>query len=401
MAIFNMTGVNEAQIGDLKDSIGTLSSKWLACNGAGVNSADYPALVPLLQTANPTGYTVTLPRANYGSNLLMNAQGAYYYNGRWVVVCNGYNSSTSVTPYKPVAYSATDLYGEWSEVLLAASGYFMVGVTYEARWGDWVAFGYKYVSSTECYPYIFYASDPAGTWTGYQVSNTCCKIAGGCYADGKLVLVGKGCASENSAYAYAYVCSGYSISFTEYNYSTAHSQGIRGLTYGNGYWAYADNSGGLYYATDPAGAWTRKVIVSSGVQFRGLAYGNGTWSICGTQNSGGSGRAYYATDITGTWTSNGVTDVNNNNDQVFYSGGVWVMVANRMGGSSYYFVSTDDAHTWTRKTFSHGTPYCLYASGGQFVLCTLYGVNVFRRPEYDAPLPILTPRLGTTYIKAL
>ena len=57
--------------------------------------------------------------------------------------------------------------------------------------------------------------------------------------------------------------------------------------------------------------------------------------------------------------------------------------------------------TWTRKTYSHGTPYCLYASGGQFVLCTLYGVNVFRRPEYDAPLPILTPRLGTTYIKAL
>lgn len=400
MAIFNMTGVNEAQIGDLKDSIGTLSSKWLACNGAGVNSADYPKLVPLLQTTNPTGCTLTFPKANYGSNLLMNVQGAYYYNGRWVVVCNGYNSSTSVTPYKPVVYTTTDLYGEWSEVLLASSGYFMRGVTYEARWGEWVAYGYKYVSDDECYPYIFYASDPAGTWTGYQVSSAKCQIMAGWYADGKLVLLGKGPNSWGTS-AYSFVCTSYARSFAENNYNTAHSQGIRSLTYGNGYWAYADNSGGLYYATDPTGAWTRKVIVSSGVQFRGIAYGNGTWSICGMQNSGGSGRAYYTTDITGTWTTNGVTDANDKNEVICYSGGVWVMATDRMGGGSYYFVSTDNARTWTKKIFSHGAPYCLFANDGQFVLCTLYTVNVIRRPQYDAPLPILTPKLGTTYIKAL
>lgn len=398
MSIFNMAGVDEAQVGDLKDSLGVLSSKWLACNGAGVNSSSYPKLVPMLQQKNPTYRTLPIPKTYYDSNTDINMQGACYNNGRWVLVAVGYKNSKNCN--KPVIYTTTDLYGEWKEVLLASSGFFMRGVVYDAKWGEYIAYGYKVVSDEESYPYIFHTADPAGTWSGYQVSSTKCVVAAGCYANGKLVLLAKGPTTWGSD-AYAFVCPGYSISFSEYHYSDSHSQGIRNLVYGNGYWAYADNGGGFFYTDDPAGTWTRKELVSAGVQFRGITYVNGTWVLSGMQNSGGSGRAYYATDITGDWTSNGVTDPNNYNEFTWYDGGVWIMTTNNMGGGSCYYVSTDNARNWTKKQQSIGPPYGLAAQNGQFVICTLYGASVLRRPQYDAPLPILTPKLGTTYIKAL
>lgn len=398
MAIFNMVGGSDPQIGDLKDSVGTVSSRWLECNGAGVNSSSYPNLVSILQTTNPTGFTPTLPKTYYASNVLHYATGAYYYNGRWVVICNGYNSSTSTSPNKPVVYTTTDLYGSWTEVKLADSGFFMCGVTYNARWGDWIVFGYKYISSSECYPYIFYTADPTGSWAGYQVSNTNCKITTGLYADGKFVMLGKGASSTSNAYSF--VCTSYAISFTERNYSTSHSGGIRTLAYGNGYWAYADNSSGFYYTGDLAGTWTKKTVISSGVQCRTICYGNGTWCLSGMQNSGGSGRMFYATDLEGTWTNLGVFDVNQYNDSLYFSDGVWLTATQNLGGGRYYYVSTDSGRTWTKKEFSHGTPYGLTAYGGKFVLCTLNGINIFRRPQYDAPLPELTPTVGKTYIKA-
>ena len=385
-------------IGDLKTSAGTQSSNWLKCNGAGINASQYPALTEILQTANPTGITITLPKTYYSSSTYHNAQGAWYYNGRRVVVCNGYLNSSSAN--HPVIYTTTDLYGEWTEVELAASGYFMVGVVYDSKWGDWVAYGYKYVSSSECYPYLFYTADPCGKWTGFQVSSTNCKITTGHYYNGKLVLLGKGCASGKTSYAYAYVNNSYAISFTENNYSTSHSQGIRSLAYGNGYWAYADNSTGYYYCEDPTGTWTRQTIASSGIQTRGIDYGNGTWCISAMQNSGGSGRMFYSDSISGTWTNLGVFDVNQYNDPIRYSDGVWLTVTQDLGGGTYFYVSTDRGRTWTKKTFSHNTPYYLYAYNGTFLLCQLYGIHLFRRPNYDAPLPLLSSSFGDVYVRA-
>lgn len=393
MSIFNMTGVNEAQVGDLKDSIGTLSSKWLSCNGAGVNSADYPVLVPLLQTANPTVKDLNVNQTAFGTGAIY-AQGVCYYNGRWVLACSGYRNSSVM--YLPVIYTTTDLYGEWKEVRLSTDQYFLAGVCYDSRWGDWVAYGYKYVSSTECYPYIFYAADPEGEWRAVQVASTNCKITCGCYENRTLVLLAK---ATSGSTAYCYVAEG-SISFTEYTISTSFSGGLRGLSYGNGYWGFVDNSTNIWYTDDLTGSWTKKSL-GSGFQLRDLCCGNGRWVAVGTQSSGGYGRLYHSTDITGTFTNYGTMTASNGNEVVAYCGGVFLVLCVNLGSSRYYYYSADGCATFTRKEMSEGNLYDAFGYDGKFVVAGMYRPFVIRRPQADAVLPELTPDMGTTYIKAL
>lgn len=395
MAIFNMTGVNEAQIGDLKDSIGTLSSKWLACNGAGVNSADYPALVPLLQTANPTvkDLNVKPDDSVYGTGSI-NAKGVYYYNGKWVVACVGYRNSSDM--YLPVIYTATDLYGEWKEVQLSTEQFYLAGVCYDSRWGDWVAFGYKYVSSTECYPYIFYTADPAGTWRAVQVASTNCKILTGLYANSKLVLIAK---ETSGSTAYCYVAEG-SIAFTEYTVSTAFSGSPRGLSYGNGYWGIVDNSTNIWYTDDLTATWTKKTL-ASGIQLRDMCCGDGRWVAVGMQSSGGYGRLFHSSDITGAFTNYGTMTSSNSNEVIAYSGGVFVVLCVNLGTSRYFYYSADNCATFTRKSMNEGNLYDAFCYNGQFVVAGLHRVFVLRHPQMDAVLPSANADLGTTYIKAL
>jgi len=409
MAVFNTVGGSDPQIGDFKDSIGTVSSRWLTCNGAGVNSSKYPELVSLLQTAFPADVKLDLPYAPYtevSSKAYPYCQGSAYYNGTWAIACCGYDSNTSRTVYKPVVYVANDINGAWTPVTLSDGNYYLSGILYSQRFESWIAYGYKYVSDTECYPYIFDAADPYGTWTAKQIASTCCKINTGAVASGSygsVYFIAKGCGSNNSSYAYAYSSGSYITSaFSENNFSTSFSGTPRGLCYGNGYWAFCNKSQAIYYATSVSETWTSKTIISGSVYLRDFAYGNGTWTAVGYQSSGGSGRLWTTTNLTGTWTDRGIFDVNGENTSVAYCDGVWITLSMHIASVYYLYCSTNNWQTYKsiRLTNSYTQAPTICCFNGQWLIGHMYCASVFRRPEADAALPIKTPSIGKTYIKA-
>ena len=302
----------------------------------------------------------------------------------------------------PVIYTTTDVRGSWTEVRLSTENYWLAGVCYDKSWGYWVAYGHKIVSDTECNPYFFYTSNPEGTWTARKISSTNCKVSSGYYADGQLVILAKGSGEDNAGYAYAYVASNY-VSFTENNFSTdfISNYGLRGVYYGDGYWAFVDNLGGVWYSSDPTGTWTKNTLVSSGVQLRDICYGNGVWCAVGMQNSGGSGRLFYSSDITGKFTDIGITDVNYKNEVVGFCDGVFVTLQLDLGSARYMFVSTDNCKTWTKKDLGLSTIYDVHAFGGAWVVADMYGASLLFYPEADAITPKLDPAVGKTYIRAL
>lgn len=402
-----------SSIGDMKTTLATPGEKWLACDGSGVNSTAYPDLVPILQAGNPLGKRLEVTTGSeifyskYPWYYHMYGQCAYYYDGYWIIACTGYKTYSPSAGqdgdmYTPVLYITKDIYGSWQEIRLSTDKYHLTGVLYNSRWGDWVAYGYKYVSDTECYPYIFYTgSDPTKGWTAKQVSTTKCKISAALYANNQLVLMGKGCGDDNSTNGYAFVGASYSISFTENNFTTefAYSNGVRGLAYGNGYWAFADNGGAVWYAADPTGVWTKNTIISSGVQLRDICYGGSTWCVSGMQNSGGYGRMFYATDVTSSFVNYGVLGTDGL-DMAAYCDGVFLCIDKDLGSSRKIHYSLDNCVTWTTKSVDCGNAYDMVGHDGKWLVAGMYAPYVLRQPQFDAALPELAPELGTTYIKA-
>lgn len=390
-------------VGDLRTTIGAPSDNWLPCDGSGIYSADYPELVPLLQANSTMMEIVTIPSAVYGSGQSKYLQGAAYRNGTWVIAGSGYGNSNDL--YIPVLYYATDPNGPWTEVRLAASGsYHISGILYNPKMYRWIAYGYKYVSSTECYPCIFHASSLNGTWFCNPLSSTtCCRLTTGYYADDKLVLLGRGCGSANYGYGYAYISTTQTVSFTEYNF-TVSVYGIMALCFGGGYWAFVDNNTAIWYTADPAGTWSQNKLVSSGVQLSGLCYGDGTWCACGMQNSGGYGRLFHAASVTGKFKDVGVTSYDQN-DAVAYADGVFVVLARNFSTLRSIIVSADHFTTWKVKEAkvngrNPSSGYALVGGGERWLACGMSDVITIRHPEADAVLPELKPEFGTVYIKA-
>lgn len=388
-------------IGDLRTTIGAPSENWLPCDGSGVYSADYPELVPLLQANSVMMTRLSIPSAVYASGQSKYSQGAAYYNGTWVIAGSGYGNSNDL--YMPTLYYTNDLYGQWTEVRLAASGsYHISGVLYNPKMYRWIAYGYKYVSNTECYPYIFHTSSLSGTWFSVQLSSNPCKLTTGYYADNKLVLMGRGCGANNTGYGYAYISTTQTVSFTEVNFAASVSA-VRGLCFGDGKWAFAEQSPNIWYADDPAGTWTKRSITSSSVYFEDMCYGDGTWCIVGWQSSGGSGRLWHSSSLTGTFKDIGITDPNDQNKAVAFADGVFVVLCGKYSSLYSILVSSDKFATWKKvKTpvFSFSSSYDVAGANGLWLACGMSDVITIRHPEADAVLPDLKPEFGTVYIKA-
>ena len=384
-------------IGDMKTSFAAPNAKWLECNGAGIYSSAYPELASLLASKNPFCKRLNIPKTYYDSSTNVYARYAFYRSGTWAFVSNGYKNSS--TAYIPVVYYTDDLDGEWKEVRLSTDSYWIQGIFYNTKWYRWVVYGYKYVSSTECYPYIFHTSSLSGTWYSAQLSTNPCKITTGIFANNTMVFLAKGCGSDNSSTLYSF--DGYNATITERVVSTSFTSTPRGLCWSGTYWAFVGRPAKVWYTDDITGTWTAKTLVSSGVDLQDMCYGNGTWCAVGYQNSGGSGRLFHTTDITGSWTDVGRMNVNDGNEQVGYSDGVFLVCTKHLGSSNSVFVSTDNCQTWVEKDANLYNAYGLVGYGSKWLIVGMYGAVVVSYPEADAVLPEIEPEYGSAYIKAL
>lgn len=402
------TAIREVcDIGDFKTTVGTPNENWLLCNGEGIYSKDYPVLAPLLKAAHPFQKRVSIPSENYdaiSTYVSPYVQGSAYYGGNWGVAACGYNTNTSNIVNLPVVYFASDPEGEWVETKLSDDPYYLSGIVYNNNWYRWVAFGYKVVSDTECYPYMFYCTSTTGTWYSKQISSTVCKVTTGCYANGVLILIGVGCGEDNDGYLYSFTTGSYpGNTITETVITTAGEGSARGLSYGNGYWGFTDRNHSIWYTTDTTGTWTKNQVTSS-FYLRDFKYGDGLWVAAGYQSSGGRARLCYSTDITGSFTDVGTTlSINYSGQTLGYSNGVWILLGMHTASNSVVIVSTDGWKTYEEKRFEDSMTQCpsCVCVDGKWLVTHMHALSVLKHPEADAVLPEMTPEVGKTYIRAL
>ena len=161
------------------------------------------------------------------------------------VLCNGGTVSGSTYPDLTGVIPTTGIGGQWTFTNISTS------VTSEAV-GVAAANGYWVAAAGS---YIFYTTNPFGTWTAKQIS---------------------GMAAN-------------SIKFV------------------NGYFVVCSGSSKIFYATNPAGTWTAKAIwdYSGGYSIADIDYGNNYWAAVGgyydDEDSVYRYHAFYCTSLTGSW----------------------------------------------------------------------------------------------------
>ena len=386
-------------IGDIKTSLASLNSKWLECDGRGIYSNDYPELTSLLENKVPFYKKLDIPRTYYEdvTYSYINVSDVFCRNGTWAFVSNGYRNNQE--SYIPVLYYTNDLNGEWTEVRISTDSFHLQGIFYNSKWRRWVIYGYEYISSTECYPYLFYSQFIDGSWSKVKISTTPCKITTGIFENNTMLFLAKGCGNNNSSTLYSF--DGYNSTQTERVISTSFSRSPKGLCWSGQYWAFTGGDAiTVWYTTDITSGWTSKTIKSGNLYSEDMCYGNGTWCIVGWQSSGGSGRIFYTTDLTGNWIDVGITDPNEENDIIGYSDGVFLVTTSRMSSGNYVLFSIDNCKNWIKKEADLDKGKGLAANDGKWLIVSLYGAIVLNHPEADAVLPEITSQYGTTYIKA-
>ena len=306
-------------IGDTLTTARTdLDDNWLLCNGATVQSADYPflsALMPGLQNGiysslemdfgstisygpydmatdgNGTyvgtcgeGYIVYTTDINASSpvwtpkGIAGSAQlnGVCYGNGYWVVVGNSSSGRYATSPN-----------GNWRPISLGSN------ITFKAVCygnGYWVAIGQNrnlyYVSGT-----------PDGSWTNassnLSSSNYCYSIA---YGNGFFVI-----GMENGDIAYAQTPEDV---FTIKQIALT-TEDIYGIYFCDGYWIAITSKNTMYTATSPDGQWTQNTsapsMSSSTLQHRTVISNNGIFLGISTSGTSGANQLACTTDPTGAW----------------------------------------------------------------------------------------------------
>jgi len=141
---------------------------------------------------------------------------------------------------------------------------------------------------------LYTASDPTSTWTSRTANQGSSAIYDVSY-DGTYFITG-GDSSNHS----------YSTNGTSWTAQTSGMTNIFCAVYANSIWVVAGSAYGgdtvVGTSTDPTGAFTRRVVVSSNNgTIYGIAYGNNVWVAVG-QNAASEGKLWSASDPTSTWT---------------------------------------------------------------------------------------------------
>lgn len=159
--------------------------------------------------------------------------------------------------------------------------------------------------------------------------------------------------------------------------SKGDTNAFSSVGYGNGNYSIMA-SGAAYFASDPLGSWTKKVIMSSpSTIFIKTLLNDGTyWGAFGQSNyTGGfyNTEFYTATDPYGTWTKNASFSISHdaNPGAVYYYDGYWILTV----GSKLY-TATDPSGTWTQNTGVTNLG-SIYYGNGDFCMLTDFGNQLY------------------------
>ena len=386
-----------AAVGDIKISMTAQSDKWLECDGSTISSAVYADLIQLLRS-QPQIKNLKIPPANTSipSGAEFCPTGVCYHGGTWVV-CGLLDDGNLI--YRPMVYTTNELYREWTEVRLSMDDeYELVGVCYNEQWDEWVVYGgYRHTNQQQV-PYFFHASDPAGTWTGVQLSANEGEILFGTYQNGMLlfnVLVSSG--------SQVYINSGAGMTAASFEASSIYSEQLYSCDYGNGMWLSAGFlQSNLYYATNPVGTWA-EIPFGANCNPAGVRCCNGIWVAVGSESD--QKRIWTSSDPAQGFFDSGITG-QGAIANVYYDDGVIVAV----GDDGTIYTSTDGA-TFTLSdsrlenlSGPFGVMNCMDAHNRTFVVGQSSAVSAFYTPQSGqsgAVLPDITPEYGKAYIRAL
>lgn len=220
-------------------------------------------------------------------------------NSVWVVLV----WDNTITKYKIL--QSNSLFGPWTE-----------NSTVFFDYGDFIAYGNGYwvVSS---FQKMYYTTNPLGNWTEITAANINLVYSGPegdnyTYAPKRRLKFVNGHFVATTAYGFIYHATNPSGTWQEtdltygglpnsgivyignYGY---YSREIHSIDYGDGYWISVGELGGIYYATNLSGPWSRTASSNKsavGVTFEDVVYGNGRFFAVGSIGSGSYSYCAYS-----------------------------------------------------------------------------------------------------------
>lgn len=332
--VFQKLGKKEAfEVGDTLTTVRTdLGDKWLLCNGEYVATEDYPLLKKF---PSP-------PKIDYYGTISFDSNGSVAYgNGTWVAV--GYMEANNTSSQYPYIFTATDPAGTWTGKQIGTVATYLTGITYGN--GMWVVTGRRAVSGYN--PCIFTATDPTGTWTEKQIDSKQYSIEDVAYGNGVWVAVGV----NTNRYPYIYTTTDPEGTWTGQQISTKRSR-LQRVEYADGVWVAVGNgdtndtsASFIYTATDPTGTWTGRN--AGPYTLGGVHYHNGVWVAVGVHDYTDTSRVFIATNPEGTWEEKYPDLGDIDWCGVTWSGGRWIIVGSTSSDSyARIYSAADPAGAW-------------------------------------------------------
>lgn len=390
------------QVGQLRQSLRKyLGENWVKCDGSIIDETDYPELCEKMDITCDLENGWSEKQIATTSNDAV-IQSVYYYNGTWAAI--GHNSSTS-TSYYPYLYYTTDPNGTWTEVKFYVRG----GRTYSIQCynGIWLVTG-----KNANQPYIWYTTNLSGSWTGKQLS-----CISGEYPDVKNIEYANG----------IYVATGYCSTTAYIWYTTDPTSGWNylvlpnvtnssGTTYGssyvqkikyyNGLWTiigYTNNGRGfVYYTNDPTGTWNVKLISENASMAFDMSYHDGLYVAVGCDQVNASGYAYmyYTNDLTGTWTCKQMsTTTGTSIPFIKYYNGKWFKPTIGSYGLDYTEDPTGEWTTYSMASFTTQLSFKAIFCDKQCMIVSDNGANPYMYYHNNAYYQL--PEANNTFIKVM
>lgn len=209
---------------------------------------------------------------------------------------------------------------------------------------------------------VHYSKEARNTWSAATLGGALNAIA---YGNGYWVAVG-----NSGAMYYATDPAGSWTSNTQ-----SPTKNIHSVYYANGYWVAVGDDGEIWYkATNPTGAWTTSTMGASA--YYAVIYANGYWVAVGE-----NGQLYYkATDPTGAWTSNtqGTTSWRCISYGLLNGVGTWVI-----GGYAGEIRSrTTLTGTWSTRTSAFGASSAISGAAYGANAVVLVGTDTTNGSKY-------------------
>ena len=297
------------QIGDIKMTArANLGDNWLLCNGGEISQSEYPELYALLSEG---GITKPWKENKVWSAFDSPPQGTtsiVYGSGYYVMTCG--NSKNSIVRI----YYSQSAAGPWTLALEISGGGIYTYIN-RVRYinNTFIAVG-EYSSK----PYIWYASDPTGDWTGIKINETSTVVLDIVYANGQYIAATNYGASDRNILYYSSALNG---AWTGYTMSLGRYNNLLGIAYGGGYFVVTVSSGNsqmdeIAYSENITGPWTTATPFTAGEDPYDIVYADGYFVVITTNYIW-----YIQGAPSGTWQSKPSGEVHSRPEKLNYIDG--------------------------------------------------------------------------------